>query len=1096
MSKATKTFFILGLLACFMLPVHAAHPPLKLPYPTPSIIVTAKSRKVETGASYYFDLRLTKDLKKGEWIKIKFPKACVFPSQEGAKSPGYELPEYMVLDYEENIMTLTLLQKLSLKEYDDGWIRISVPDVYGFKNPRKSGAYYFEFSTSAETEWQKSSAVLFVESQIGVPEGIPEVSIVPSLAGQNASYKITFNVGEAGWLKQGEALIRIRFPEATVFSLKEIPGEMILVNGVPLSVRPSPRGQNLIFNTPVEVENSDRVVIQIDAKAGIINPMQAGDYKIEVSTMPADPQWVASKAFAIQSFSMEVKPRKAGLAATYNFVFELEKTLEHSDWIKLGFPQGTIIDPPIPEQEPEKTRRLVKINELIAIAYSPCGACPILPKIEYYPDGSMKSLQVSSPIKIDPSLPGYKELVVTCPDLCGFKTPAKEGFYEYKVSTQRETKEISTTFEIVQSQIGVPTGVPQVIVDPQSMDAQAGYKIIFNVGRGGYLKAHHDYIRLRFPKNTQWTLSPEKTKPEWIKINGKPLLVKAELNSETLSFVVPRDIQDSERVVVEISKAFGIRNPPIAGEYRLEVATSADAWAKSESYTIAGESEEDKLSIEDVLIDPPNAYALSDYLIKIRFSDTKPPKEGDQLQIDLGHQDLVFSRTISDPTNFDAFSVLLMDIQNPDPGEYTLKITLLGESASYTYRILPPIPTSLIVLEGGKKGKNNWWLEPPRISFEVSDPEAKVIFWWNDERPYPRMAPFPMQYPSPRVLDMGQFKARLWYYAYTEHGEEEPKFEEIWVDTFIPEILIEQPSSQNVLTREKELEISGRDNLIKTSVYGKDVLIFDTHLLMINGALVDRDPKDGSFSHQLLLEEGLNLILIEAEDEAGNRWTREYKVELDTLPPDIQIDSPKAMQTVVNREKKVLIKGRLDDPGAELLIQGRVVELSEDGQFEYAYTAVTGLNTLALIAGDKIGNIQKKELQFWFGYTILMQIGNKEASNNGSQKQVLLAPFIQNGRTLVPFRFIGEELGASIDFTLHPTSRLVYTVSYKLETDLIVLTIGSKTAQVNGEAVNMDVAPQIIQGTTAVPIRFVAENLGCEVLWSAPDQRISISYPK
>jgi hypothetical protein len=97
---------------------------------------------------------------------------------------------------------------------------------------------------------------------------------------------------------------------------------------------------------------------------------------------------------------------------------------------------------------------------------------------------------------------------------------------------------------------------------------------------------------------------------------------------------------------------------------------------------------------------------------------------------------------------------------------------------------------------------------------------------------------------------------------------------------------------------------------------------------------------------------------------------------------------------------------------------------------------------------------------------------------------------------LVPFRFIGEELGASIDFTLHPTSRLVYTVSYKLETDLIVLTIGSKTAQVNGEAVNMDVAPQIIQGTTAVPIRFVAENLGCEVLWSAPDQRISISYPK
>jgi hypothetical protein len=256
-----------------------------------NIIVTAEPRKVETGANYYFNLRLTKDLKYADWIKIKFPKEMNFPSPDIPQGKGVEL------DYYEKIMTVTLQSNLWLE--DDGWIRMTIPNVSGIKNPRKSGAYYFEFSTSAETEWQKSSSVLFVESRIGVPEGIPEVTTVPNIAGQNASYQITFNVGEAGWLKQGEALIRLRFPESTVFSLKEIPGEMILVNGVPLSVRPSPRGQNLIFNTPVEVENSDRVVIQIDAKAGIINPMQAGDYKIEVSTMPADPQWVASKAFAI-----------------------------------------------------------------------------------------------------------------------------------------------------------------------------------------------------------------------------------------------------------------------------------------------------------------------------------------------------------------------------------------------------------------------------------------------------------------------------------------------------------------------------------------------------------------------------------------------------------------------------------------------------------------------------------------------------------------------------------------------------------------------------------------------------------------------------
>lgn len=1078
-----------------------------MPYPSlkkttlssANMVVTAKPRKVQTGANYYIDMRLTKNLEKGEWIKIKFPKACVFPSQEGTKPPGDHLPEYMELDYENNIISLTLMKKLFIKEYEDGWIRITIPDVYGFKNPHLSGAYYFEFSTSAEIEWQKSDSVLFVESRIGVPEGIPEVNTVPSIAGQNASYTIAFNVGEGGWLKQGEALIRLRFPKDTVFTQNQIPGEMILVNGVPLSVRPSPRGQNLIFNTPVEVEDSERVVIQIDAKAGIINPAQAGDYTIEVSTMPADPEWVASKAFTIsQSFAMKVKPRKIGSSASYNFTFEIEKTLESSDWIKLGFPQGTIIDPPIPEQEPERTLRLKRFNEIIVIGLSPCGPCPTLPKIEYYPDGSMKSIQVYTPIKIDPSLPGYNIISIVCPEECGFKTPAKEGFYEYRVSTQRETKEISTSFEIVQSQIGVPTGVPQVMVDPPSAYTQAGYKVIFNVGRGGWLKAHRDFIRLRFPKGTLWAVSPDKFKPEWIKINGKPLSANANLSSETLSLLVPMDIEDSERVVVEISEALGITNPPIAGEYQVEVATSADAWAKSEAYTITGELEEDRIKIVSFMIDPhpPYAHVISDYQIRIRFSDTLPPKEGDQVQIDLGHQGLFLTKTISDPKDMKGLSLLLRKIPNPDPGEYTLKVTLLEESASYTYRILHPIPTSRIILEGGKKGKNNWWLEPPKISFEVSDPEAKVVFWWNDDKPKPTNVSYQTQYPLPRVLDGGQFKAKLWYYAYTGHGEEEPKFEEIWVDTVLPEIIIEQPSSQNLLTREKELEISGRDTLVKTSIYGKEVLIYDTHLLKINGVLVDKDPNDGSFSHQLLLEEGANLILIEAEDEAGNRLTREYKVELDTTPPDIQIESPKAMQTVVNREKKVLIKGRLDDPGAELLIQGKIVDIAEDGQFEHAYIVSTGLNTISLMASDKVGNIQKKELQFWFGHTILMQIGNKEASNNGIKKQLLLAPFIQNGRTLVPFRFIGEELGARIDFTFHPTSRLVHTVSYQLEEDLIVLTIGSKTAQVNGKAVGLDVAPQIIQGTTVVPIRFIAENLGCEVLWSAPEQRISISYPR
>ena len=47
----------------------------------------------------------------------------------------------------------------------------------------------------------------------------------------------------------------------------------------------------------------------------------------------------------------------------------------------------------------------------------------------------------------------------------------------------------------------------------------------------------------------------------------------------------------------------------------------------------------------------------------------------------------------------------------------------------------------------------------------------------------------------------------------------------------------------------------------------------------------------------------------------------------------------------------------------------------------------------------------------------------------------------------------------------------------------IRMTIGSSAAQVFGEEYQMDVAPQIINGRTMLPARFVAELLGGEVIW-------------
>ncbi|MEC2071328.1 copper amine oxidase N-terminal domain-containing protein [Alkalihalophilus marmarensis] len=86
--------------------------------------------------------------------------------------------------------------------------------------------------------------------------------------------------------------------------------------------------------------------------------------------------------------------------------------------------------------------------------------------------------------------------------------------------------------------------------------------------------------------------------------------------------------------------------------------------------------------------------------------------------------------------------------------------------------------------------------------------------------------------------------------------------------------------------------------------------------------------------------------------------------------------------------------------------------------------------------------------------------------------------YIQNGRTLVEFRAIFEELG--FDVSYDAKTKGVKGVKKGL---VIELKVGSKQAFVNGQPQTLDVAAQIIGGRTFVPLRFVSESAGIQVKW-------------
>lgn len=124
---------------------------------------------------------------------------------------------------------------------------------------------------------------------------------------------------------------------------------------------------------------------------------------------------------------------------------------------------------------------------------------------------------------------------------------------------------------------------------------------------------------------------------------------------------------------------------------------------------------------------------------------------------------------------------------------------------------------------------------------------------------------------------------------------------------------------------------------------------------------------------------------------------------------------------------------------------------------------------------------------------IKLIIGNKTAMIDEKEVEMDVAPFIENGRTMVPFRFISEELGAEIEWD--PVER---KVSYVLNDMVVELWIDNNMASVDGVKKLVDdndpvVVPKVLDGRTFVPIRFIVEALGFDVKWNPDIKEVSVA---
>ncbi len=114
--------------------------------------------------------------------------------------------------------------------------------------------------------------------------------------------------------------------------------------------------------------------------------------------------------------------------------------------------------------------------------------------------------------------------------------------------------------------------------------------------------------------------------------------------------------------------------------------------------------------------------------------------------------------------------------------------------------------------------------------------------------------------------------------------------------------------------------------------------------------------------------------------------------------------------------------------------------------------------------------------------------GSAVVTVNGREQTLDVPPQLVEGRTMIPLRFLGDALGATVEYDAATRS-----ITYTLGTSRIVLQIGANTATVNGENKTLDVPPLLIQGRTLVPVRFVSGNLGAGVSFN-PDRTVTVVF--
>jgi phosphate transport system substrate-binding protein len=112
---------------------------------------------------------------------------------------------------------------------------------------------------------------------------------------------------------------------------------------------------------------------------------------------------------------------------------------------------------------------------------------------------------------------------------------------------------------------------------------------------------------------------------------------------------------------------------------------------------------------------------------------------------------------------------------------------------------------------------------------------------------------------------------------------------------------------------------------------------------------------------------------------------------------------------------------------------------------------------------------------------------------DGVLKTPTAAPYVENGATFLPLRFVSVNLGADVSW--NDAKQQIVVKSAGAE---VIFTIGARSYTVNGAVKTLTAAPKLVKNgatsTTMVPIRAIAEGMGATVEYDEKTSTANVNY--